>query len=72
MDVMRTRYIPPPPTRESIDRAKADMYIERIKHDFCPACEPVRSLDKLGYCPNLECRFSEFGSPSLIPGDPRR
>jgi hypothetical protein len=72
MDMIRTRYIPPPPTPESIERARTAMYLERIAHDFCPACEPVRSLDQFGYCPNLACRFSEFGSPSPIPGDPRR
>jgi hypothetical protein len=71
MDVIRTRVVSPP-TPDSIERAKTAMWLERFQHGFCPSCEPTRLLNDQDYCPNPDCRFSAFGSPSPIPGDPRR
>jgi hypothetical protein len=72
MDVIRTRIVAPPPTPESIARAKEAMHAEREYWGFCRECDPAQILDKWGCCPNPFCLESAFAkAPSMI-GDPRR
>jgi hypothetical protein len=72
MDVIRTRYVPPPCTRESALRAKDAMKAEREFWGFCRECDPAQILDQWGCCPNPYCTESAFAKAPSMPGDPRR
>ncbi len=72
MDVIRTRYVPEPPTPASIARAKDAMKAEREFWGFCRECDPAQILDKWGCCPNPYCLESAFAKGPSMLSDPRR
>jgi hypothetical protein len=72
MDMIRTRFIAPPPTPDSIARAREAMRAERLENGFCADCDPAQVLDDWGCCPNPYCLQSAFAKAPSMPGDPRR
>jgi hypothetical protein len=72
MYTIRIRDIAPPPTPESIARAKEAMKAERLYWGFCTECDPAQILDKWGCCPNPYCTESAFAKAPSMLSDPRR